>query len=102
MNATEYADYQNRVGNFLTANNIKPGCFGPTDHEAEPEFSWHQCGCCGSRLGGNRENYIFARNDNSQFEESICTDCVYFLTYDRLDDLTMMQIEQSEKAEVQS
>jgi hypothetical protein len=96
MNAKQYADYRADVAQFLARNNVKPGCFAPKHQEPEPSFSWQPCGCCGSPLGGNREDYAFACKDGTIFEASICSDCVYSLTYDRLDDATMDAIESEE------
>lgn len=96
MTATEYGLYQKRVGEFLRRNEVKPGCFGPVEENQEPYFSWHACECCLQPLGGMREDVMFATNYGPKFEATICTDCIYFLTYDRLDDSTMAEIEASE------
>lgn len=100
MTKSEYAQYEQSVASFLLKNDIKPGCCGPqvvTDdgETAEPFFSWSPCECCGSSKGGNRETYSFACNDGEQFEADICVDCVYYLAYGKLDDTTMMEVEQS-------
>jgi hypothetical protein len=94
MSKTEYADYEVRVNRFLAENKVKPGCFNNVDAEnPEPYFTWRPCGCCGSRLGGNRERYNFATTDSMEFEAEVCTDCVYYLAYGQLDDMTMMEME---------
>lgn len=94
--AADYARYEQSVANFLEVNKVKPGCHGAVDQEPEPFFSWHPCGCCGRSLGGNRERYSFAVDgspDNAaDFEADICTDCVYYLAYGTLDDMTMLQV----------
>lgn len=95
MNAQQYADYQKRVAEFLHEHNIKPGCYGPKDCDAEPYFSWSPCPCCGSSLGGNRELYTFAVIHGGTVSAAICTDCVYYLTYGRLDDSTMLEVERN-------
>ena len=96
MTAQKYKDYELAVGRFCRSNNIRPGCYGPNTTEdgdtPEPFFSWRQCGCCGSRLGGNRETYTFETEDDHKFTENICADCVYYLAYGQLDDLTMLEI----------
>ncbi len=109
MNATQYAQYEAAVVSFLERNKVKPGCCSPvggqsdsneveTPCEAEPFFSWQPCGCCQSPLGGNRETYQFAVEASADwpgFEADICADCVYYLAYGQLDDMTMLEIEAS-------
>ncbi len=106
MNQQQYADYQAAVATFLEQNKVKPGCHGPLNQEPEPGFepffSWQPCECCQSPLGGNRESYRFATHQNDLFEANICTECVYYLAYGQLDDMTMLQIEDSKKAQVAS
>lgn len=61
----------------------------------EPFFSWHACECCGSSLGGNRENcngYNPTTKEIKEYEY-ICDDCIYYAEYGRLDDMTMQEIE---------
>jgi hypothetical protein len=47
---------------------------------SEGGFSWHSCGICGSRLGGNREPWhgVDANNEIMHFDDA-CTDCVCWL-----------------------
>lgn len=96
MNAKQYAKYQVAVGDFLASNNVKPGCHGPEKENSEPFFSGQQCECCKATLGGNRETYSFATNDNESFSAAICQDCVYYLAYGRLDDSAMEEVKKSE------
>lgn len=96
MNAQQYIAYQTAVSNFLTRNNVKRGCCGPKPGR-EPFFSWRSCDCCGSALGGNREHVLFATQLNGLFNANVCSNCVYYLAYDRLDDTTMLEIETSNK-----
>lgn len=97
MNAKQYSEYQSAVASFLTRNNCRPGLHGPAKQDQEPFFSWRACECCGSKLGGNLETYSFAvhtpQGKPDQFEADICTDCVYYLAYGQLDDMTMMDME---------
>jgi hypothetical protein len=118
MNKTEYADYQDAVADFwereglanLTSGHINcPNCKVEFDDQDyclkcnadrecldEPYFSWHSCDCCGSRLGGNREHATGYNPTTKEIGEySICSDCVYYAEYGRLDDMTMMEVEQS-------
>jgi len=100
MTAKQYADYEKAVADFLKRNDVKGN--GPEHTEPDPGFegffSWRPCGCCGSGLGGTREDYIFANGHNETFTEAICVDCVYYLAYGQLDDSTMLEIEESERA----
>lgn len=97
MTKTQYADYEKAVEHFHARNNLSGAC-SPKHSEPEPGFepyfSWRPCECCGSHLGGDREDYTFATNDNQIIEASICVDCVYYLAYGQLDDMTMMEMGQ--------
>lgn len=82
-----------------------PTCNGegeiePTDREcdsaSEGSFSWSSCDACGSTLGGNREPAHGVMADGGILHLDICTDCLYFLNYGQLDDLTMMEMEKEE------
>jgi hypothetical protein len=99
MNKQQYADYERNIAAFLKRNAVKPGCHSPYYDEdgdtREPFFSWRRCECCRSHLGGDRETYQFACEDGSQFDADICVDCVYYLAYGVLDDMTMLEIERS-------
>lgn len=75
------------------------GIIEPTEHDREladePHFSWHACECCGSTLGGDRHpaHGLDANGDLIHFE--VCTDCLYYLNYGQLDDMTMMEMQAS-------
>lgn len=100
MNAQQYTQYQQTVADFLRKNHVKPGCHSPKSIEPNaPFFSWRPCECCSRDLAGERETYTFVMDFTSgeTFEADICSDCVYYLTYDRLDDTTMMEIEDSKE-----
>ena len=81
------SQYRANVQEFLTASNMRPGCFS-TAEDDEEYFSWSSCDCCQSELGGTRHNITFATNDGQTDESAICSDCLYCLTYGRLPDLT--------------
>lgn len=116
MNAQEYAEYQKAVergtaGLTFVSTGACPGCVDcdlsgePTDHErelaSEPFFSWHACDCCGSNLGGNRvpaHGFYHADGADHLVHMDVCEDCDYYLNYGRLDDMTMMEVEQSRQA----
>lgn len=92
MTKSEYADYEKAVAIFLKNNDVKSGCHSPKSDNGDTFFSWKCCECCGSGLGGTREEYVFARNDSDGFEADICINCVYYLAYGKLDDATMLEI----------
>jgi hypothetical protein len=118
MTKAEYAAYQEAVAEFMKREGLAnltsghyqcpdckvefedngkcPKCGADRECLDEPYFSWHRCDCCGSSLGGNRE---FATGYNPTTKEvqeySICEDCVYYAEYGRLDDMTMLSIEES-------
>lgn len=119
MNKKEYAEYEEAVADFSDCEGIDhlstghyqcpeckvefeddgtcPQCGADRECLNEPYFSWRRCDCCGSSLGGDRE---FATGWNpitrQVYEYSIFTDCAYYAEYGRLDDTTMLEIEESE------
>lgn len=59
----------------------------------EPNFSWQACEICNSHLGGDRYA-AHARDENNEIIHfEVCTDCQYYMEYGRLDDMTMMNVE---------
>jgi hypothetical protein len=87
MTKTEYQIYEENVSKFLECNQVKPGCYS---HDSEPFFSWSACECCGEPNGGDRYETGFARKSKGDtFTATICSDCVYYLTYGRLNDQTL-------------
>lgn len=88
----DYQEYQKQVASFLADNRVQVGCHGPYDSRSEPFFSWSPCECCQRNLGGNRETYSFSTLEQETFNAAICTDCVYYLAYGQLDDLTMLEL----------
>lgn len=87
-NVQNARDYQRFVGEF-TAFYVANGAgrFSAKNSDAEPFFSWHACECCGDTHGGMREEYT-----NGMDTFNICEDCVYFLEYNVLDDVTMAKV----------
>ena len=63
------------------------------DEEVEPYFSHAPCHICGRQLGGDRypAHYVDEYDDINHI--AICTDCVYYMEYGQLDDMTMMDME---------
>ncbi len=68
-----------------------------TDEEIcdEPHFSWRPCECCGSSLGGDRHSLHGFDPDLDNVHLDVCTDCLYYSEYGRLDDTAMQEIENS-------
>lgn len=81
-----------------------PGCTecelsdDPTEHERElaagPWFSWLACDICQRDLGGDREPFHWIAGVHEVQHGECCVDCVYFMEYGKLDDSTMMIIEE--------
>jgi len=108
MTKREYAAYVERVEFYLkglefVSTGPCPGCeecaeFFPDGQDGEsvcePWFSWSPCEICNRPLGGNREPWHGVL-DGEIVHGSCCVDCVYFLNYGQLDDMTMDEIESS-------
>jgi len=116
MNRAEYTKYQANVernlkGLEFISTGACPGCDEcGLDHDApqaqiaeasEAHFSWRSCECCGSSLGGNREPaHGYIKRDEGRallVHMDVCTDCVYFINYGKLDDQTMMEMEKGQQ-----
>lgn len=98
MNKQEYAAYESWVRQFMEREGLANLTTISTEdgENAEPYFSWWPCECCRRSLGGDRygcNGYIPATGEVST-EFSICPDCMYYAEYGRLDDQTMLSIEQ--------
>lgn len=93
MTKSQFVIFEANVAHFLKSNVVKSSRHGPLKPDSEPFFSGRQCECCKSTLGGNRETYSFAVEKGETFEGDICSDCIYYLAYGTLDDLTMMEME---------
>lgn len=91
MNATEYKAYTEAVNRFTYENKVSPGMWSPKVSGMAPHFSHIACDCCRRDQSGNREDYVFI-GEGGKFEAAICTDCVYFLEYGQLDDMTMLEV----------
>ncbi len=60
----------------------------------EGHFSSQACEICGSRLGGDRFAAHALDDNNEIIHFEICTDCVYYMEYGQLDDMTMLGVEE--------
>lgn len=128
MNKAQYAAYEAAVKQFSEQEGIDnlsgghlscPGC-GPDTYDSEfkwddngncpkcgqsselynePFFSWRPCDCCKSRLGGNREHATGYNSNTHEIQEyNVCVDCIYYAAYGRLDDMTMLEVEDDKDA----
>jgi len=99
MNKQEYKEYEASVASFHKDHEEyfeqKMFFLSPKsdrDGILEPHFSWRQCECCKSLLGGDR--YRMETLVGSEiFEYEFCVDCLYYNEYGRLDDMTMLDME---------
>lgn len=104
MNKKEYEEYKQDVADFLEREGLNCLSYDSDEYEegcVEPHFSWSSCDCCGDSLGGNRTDCSGYNPTTKEVQKgySVCDDCIYYLEYGRLDDLTMLEIEESEKAQ---
>lgn len=124
-NAQDYAEYEEHVAAFIEREKIEflstgsaecedchgsgfideddadpcEACDGSGWSIEEPWFSWRPCECCGSHLGGDREHLNAIHKPTGKATQYvICTDCVYYLEYGKLDDTTMLRVEDSRHA----
>ncbi len=98
----DYNHYVERVNAFLERERItklSPDMDEETGEWKEHEFTWTPCECCGRKLGGARveaSDYSQERGEIvGPFE--VCYDCIHYLEYGQLDDLTMLDIELTEE-----
>jgi hypothetical protein len=93
MTQHEYTEYKTTVAAFMVREGIQNLT---TDSDPEPWFSWAPCHCCNTHLGGNRENATGYNPTTKEVQEYvICSDCVYYAEYGKLDDMTMMEMRQA-------
>ena len=92
MNREKYKEYKANVAHFFE----KEGLTNLSSTGDETTFSWGSCECCGSNLGGRRHTAAgYAPETREVFEYEVCDDCLYYLEYGRLDDQTMMDMEEN-------
>ena len=87
MNKKEYNNYKKSVNDFLNnegINNLSQ--ITDNDGDCEPYFSNTSCDCCNRSWGGNRYDCEgYNPKTKEIYNYSICTDCVYFYEYGKLD-----------------
>jgi hypothetical protein len=91
------SDFAERVEHYLkgiehVSTGPCPGCdecglgdvedMASPDYESagEPSFSWSDCDCCGSSLGGDRHP-AHGTYHGDLIHLDVCTDCVMYLEY---------------------
>lgn len=91
MTKQEYDAYESAVKSFFEKEGIN--CLSG---DGEPYFSWRYCDCCSRPLGGMREDSKgYNPTTNEIYEYSVCEDCLYYVEYGQLDDMTMMDMKDS-------
>lgn len=96
MNKRQYDAYVDRFIEFLDNEDID--CLVEQDIDSWIGFSAEPCDCCGTHLAGKRYicNGYNPTINQIQYDYRICPDCLYFAEYGQLDDMAMMEIENSE------
>lgn len=96
MTRANYAAYVARVEAFLDRRGIYTFSPDVSEDASHDDFSWRRCDCCGTTLGGDRSNCTaFHERTGEIVEVYACSDCVYFVAYGQLDDMTMLSIEEA-------
>ena len=90
MTKTEYKEYEESVAYFFE----KEGVNSLTCDDSEAHFSHRSCECCGSHLGGDRYQASGYHPEAKEvFKYEVCPDCLYYVEYGQLDDMTLMDME---------
>lgn len=92
MTKVEYDGYKVAVEDFCAKVDAKALALRVVD--SNPYFSWSPCSCCERPVGSLRYD---AKIDDEFY--SICSDCVYFLEYGRLDDKLMLEFVEKEETD---
>lgn len=102
-----YREYRKEVerrmeGIHRTSTGACPGCSDcgleegaderAVESSGESHFSWSACDACGGTQGGSRYPAHGFSAEHGRLHLNVCTDCVYYLNYGRLDDETMDKI----------
>lgn len=100
MTRAEYESYEQRVKEFFEGEGIN--CLSPVSDRADGEyeafFSNYRCDLCGA-LPGNRYSCAGFNPTMGKVQGGyeVCEGCLYYVTYGRLDDLTMLGIEEEKE-----
>lgn len=100
MEKTEYEIYEKRVKAFFEEegiNNLSQIPDKETGEYPEEHFSWQKCDCCAGLAGGRLEvNGYNPKTEEVQGPYEVCMSCLYYSEHGQLDDMTMMEIEETE------
>lgn len=103
MNRQEYEAYESAVADFFESEGLQNLSIITTDSDEDCEtsesyFSWQPCECCCRSLAGDRYDCNGYNPDTEEVQGpySVCVDCVYYAEYGQLDDMTMLDIEDSD------
>ena len=95
MNKKDFDDFMESFDSFMKKEQLNNLSRMIDDDNDEPFFSSQPCDCCGTTLGGNRIKASGFNAETNEVEEyEICIDCEYFAEYGKLDDQTMMNLEE--------
>lgn len=78
---------------FFREDGEECGCGNTKEILDEPYFSWQLCELCGDQYGGNRYHATAYTHSGDILEYEICEDCAYYIEYNKLDDMTMIDVE---------
>ena len=96
---SDYQQYVHRVEAFFKFFGVSSlsVCLNDNREHEEPYFSRLSCPCCKTTLGGMRYHCCAYSSKDKEVLDfgGICTDCVYYSEYGRLDDMTMVVIEKN-------
>ena len=88
-NMKDYAEFASRFKEFME----EEGITNLNHIDDEPHYSNFPCDCCQRLLAGNRYGAAGYNPETKEVQEyNICPDCLYFATYGRLDDETMLRV----------
>ena len=95
MNKKQYAQYEKDVENFFKKEGLAN--LSVIEDQADSHFRKSPCECCSRPLGGDRRD---CNGYNDKLKEvqgpySVCEDCIGYSEYGQLDDMTMLEIEDS-------
>ena len=93
-NQKDYIEYKERVEAFFKREGLSnlSTQYTNEDEDVDSYFSHWDCNCCSRPLGGDRWdcNGYNPTTKQVQSDYSICMDCIYYVEYGQLDDMTMM------------
>jgi len=90
--------FQKRVEKFMEDEGIN--CLN-INEDSEPYFSWNYCECCKRPLGGVHYDAMGFNPHKHQVQGpyEVCFDCIHYVEYGQVDDMTFMEIKENENKE---